>query len=277
MVGSSFEGQIRRSGSFEACYYVLIDIDHCTLEEGKIPQQVIKDERVKLAFVSPSGEGFKVICELSSPCRSLEEYKVFYKMFAAEFAESIHLAGSVDLKTCDATRACFLAFDENTFYNPNAQTVDWNHYVPSELSDEHLLFTQTTVKLPAVLDETKYQGVLKAINPKAIVKKEPKNITVPTILLEMQSDFEHLAKGNNWQMVDLVKINYGIKVIVKQGYRVAEVNVFYGKKGFSIVHSPKTGTDQLLAEALFKAISTLLFVPEVTAFDVPLNHLLMNN
>lgn len=279
IVGSDFENGIRKSDFFRACHYVLLDVDHCTLENQTVPAYLSQDSRVLLAFVSPSGEGFKVLFRLASPCLSLLEYKMFYREFAMQFAEKHQLVGSVDLRTCDATRACFLAHDANVYFNPEATGVCWDTYIEKEEMFEGVAATTAppVVKPKAVLNEQKYQAVLKEINPKQMVRKADKQLFVPEEILALQSDFERICKENNWELMDLQRINYGQKVMVRQGYKYAEVNVFFGKKGFSIVKSPKTGADAYLSEALFVALEAFLFVPTQTSQGIALNSVLMQN
>ncbi len=283
LVAASFVGNQRRSEAFTACHAVLLDIDHCILEEGKVPNIVLQDERVALAFVSPSGEGFKVLCLLQEPCQDLATYKAFYRAFATQFAESIHLAGSIDLRTCDATRACFLAHDPHVYVNPLALPVDWKSFTQALFDDAQTPATPVAttakplVKEKKEINQQKYDAVRQAINPHAPVKKAAKQVFVPTILQQMEGDVHILCQMHNWELVQVQALNYGIKVMIRQGYRTAEVNVFHGKKGFSLVHSPKTGTDLHLANALHTALSKLLFVPECTTEGITLNPVLMQN
>lgn len=279
IVGSDFENGIRKSDFFKACHYVLLDVDHCMLENQTVPGYLAEDSRVLLAFVSPGGEGFKVLFRLESPCLSLLEYKIFYREFAIQFAEKNQLAGSVDLRTCDATRACFLAHDTNVYFNPEATGICWDAYIEKEEMFQEVATSIVTpiAKPKAALDEQKYQAVLKEINPKQTVRKADKQIFVPEEILALQTDFERICKENNWELIELKLINYGQKVMVRQGYKYAEVNVFFGKKGFSIVKSPKTGADPYLSEALLVALEAFLFVPIQTSQGITLNSVLMQN
>ncbi len=279
IVGASFVGNQRRSEAFTACHAILLDIDHCMLEEGKVPSIVQQDERVALAFVSPSGEGFKVLCLLQEPCLDLAAYKAFYRAFATQFAESTQVAGSIDLRTCDATRACFLAHDPHVYVNPLALPIDWKHFVTPLFQDDTPVTTpaKPQVKEKKEIDPQKYEAVLKSINPQATIKKANKQVFVPDVLQKMEGDLSMLCKMHNWELVQLQPLNYGIKVMIRQGYRSAEVNVFHGKKGFSLVLSPKTGTDPHLAHALHKALEGLLFTPTCTTEGISLNPVLMQN
>lgn len=44
-------------------------------------------------------------------------------------------------------------------------------------------------------------------------------------------------------ITDVININYGKKLRFKIGVKQAEINLFFGKHGFSVVQSPRTGTD----------------------------------
>ena len=57
---------------------------------------------------------------------------------------------------------------------------------------------------------------------------------------------------------EIVNIQYGKKIKVQIGLKQAEVNLFYGKKGFSAVKSPKSGTDPELNSILFDTINTFI-------------------
>ena len=44
-------------------------------------------------------------------------------------------------------------------------------------------------------------------------------------------------------LAEVINIQYGKKLRFRVGMRKAEINLFYGKRGFSVVQSPRTGTD----------------------------------
>lgn len=275
-VGTSFVDGIRHSDKFVAAHYLTIDVDDYLGEDRQLPNLVLTHPMVLLAFISPSGTGFKAVFRLSEPCQELALYKEFYRNFSRVFAENIRLAGSVDMKTCDATRACFLSSDANAYFNDKAESVDWQKYVsfePLETTDNEVL-----IKIPKVINEEALTKVLDKISPNRPQKKVYQGY-VPDELQAMQTDIERVCKENNWQLDAVQPISYGIKIQIKQGYRLAEINVFYGKKGFTLARSPKTGTDTQLAECLFVAIHDLIFPPTkvITGLDADLSQLLSIN
>ena len=62
------------------------------------------------------------------------------------------------------------------------------------------------------------------------------------------------------QVSEVINIQYGKKLRVSLGLKQAEVNLFYGKRGFSVVISPRRGTNSelndLVAELLRSFIDT---------------------
>lgn len=279
LVGSDFGGGARHSDAFVAAHYVLLDLDGITLPDGRVPESIRQHESVRLAFVSPSGAGVKILCTLAEPCTSLADFKTFYRPFASQFAEEVRLAGSLDLRTCDATRACFLSHDPDMYENTAARTIHWRTYVPTpSLADTDAESSESGNDVttgPAPLNEAAYREVLREVNPRSTVKTV-KQAYVPEELTSMQDDIRAVCKAHNLEVVGLSPINYGLKVQARQGYRLAEVNVFFGKKGFTVVRSPKTGTDLALAEVLYRSIGQLLHPPH-EAMGVPLTALLSVN
>jgi hypothetical protein len=280
VVGSIFVDGVRRIDSLIDAHYFILDVDHIQLENGAIPDPIMRDPSVALAFVSPGGEGVKIFCKLDTACRDPKRFSEAYKIFASAFADRTGLSGSLDLRTSDVSRACFLSFDRNAHYNPNAIAVDWQAFEGiQEVVDEGVFRPLKTVRDDTVstreLDEQAYKNILKTINPNTPVRRE-KEVTIPRQLLELQTQIGPACKNANLEIIRIEPINYGLKIVASQGYRTAEVNIFYGKKGYSVVLSPKTGTDPVLNDLLYSCIYHLLF-PPVQTVDIPLIEYLSTN
>lgn len=256
-VGASFREGIRHSDNFENANYLTIDVDDYFGENTQLPDLLLTHPAVLLAFVSPSGTGFKVVFRLNVPCSDLGQYKEFYRNFSRVFAEQIHLAGSIDMKTCDATRACFLSFDENAYFNPNAELIEWQRFINHESVEVAL---PIVVKESNELDQEALGNVMNKISPNRPIKKVYQGY-VPDELKTMEQDITYLCTNNNLVLVAILPINYGLKIQIKQGYRMAEINVFFGKKGYTVTRSPKTGTDANLSEVVFCLIHDMIFPP----------------
>ena len=272
-VGSIFHHDCRRVENVSAVNYIVLDIDHLVDFDGKIPDSIKADDRVMMAFVSPSGEGIKVIFKLSEPLVSIKSFPTAYREFAENFGVKVGLTGFVDLKTSDVSRACFLSYDVNVYYNPEAVGITLN--IVNEIFDlneiensaEHnkmaVFETNNFEKAKGVINETAYKAILKEINPNAPTRVQ-KEIFFPKEIAMLFAEIEKLCQQAGLEVLEQMPIQYGVKIMVKQGYRKAEANVFYGKKGYSIVISPKTGTDKNLNELLHQILFTFFFPKPIT-------------
>lgn len=58
---------------------------------------------------------------------------------------------------------------------------------------------------------------------------------------------------------DVRNISYGKKLSLAVGTKSAKINIFYGKRGFSVVKSPKCGTNKELNDLAADLISSYLY------------------
>lgn len=287
VVGSIFADGVRRTEALEQATYFVLDLDHCAGLDGAVPDSIRADWSVALAFVSPSGEGMKLFFRLLNPCTDAKTFATAYRHFAGDFGGRHGFVKSIDLRTADATRACFLAHDPAVFYNPDAMPVDWRLWLPTAgeaidlaapaFMDEPAGHAPAK-RTPAAerpIDEVAYAAVRQMISPNTTVRR-PKQTFVPDELAEIEPAVRSLCGRLGWELTELAPLNYGLKVAVKHGLRRAEVNVHWGKRGFSVVKSPKTGTDPALMDWLHAELYRLLF-PEPVVQHVPMANALMPN
>ena len=141
-VCGQFNPNIRRTDNFAYTSYFVIDIDHLS-DKGigikELRTKLESDDRVFLSFISPSEDGLKVMFKLEERCYDAGLYSLFYKYFISDFSKRYDLEQVADSRTCDVTRACFISYDPDVYFNPNATSVNINAYVdlnnPSELFD----------------------------------------------------------------------------------------------------------------------------------------------
>ena len=78
-----FTDNHRLKSNFIRTQSFVLDFDHVDqLTEKR--EQLIKDERVYLLFISPSGDGLKVVCNLDQPITDCEKYESVYTYYAEE-------------------------------------------------------------------------------------------------------------------------------------------------------------------------------------------------
>ena len=276
MVCGIFNPPFRRSENFAYIEYFMLDIDRISEKELSVEglkQRIVQDERVVLCFVSPGEDGLKVLFKLSERCYDKGLFSLFYKAFAYQFARQYQIEQVVDKQTCDVTRACFVSVDTEAFYRADARPVCIGQFVdtanPTALFDlkRHLeeeekeAEKQRPEEAPKELKadvDSDIMGNIKAIlNPKA-AQKAQKPVYVPEQLNEIMDDLRQYITQTGVEVTEVINISYGKKIRLKMRLRQAEVNLFYGKRGFSVVKSPRTGTDDEFNELAVGLIQSFI-------------------
>ena len=261
LVCGIFNPPYRRSENFAYIEYFMLDIDKISEKELSVEglkQRIVQDDRVVLCFVSPGEDGLKVLFKLSERCYDKGLFSLFYKAFTQQFARQYQIEQVVDKQTCDVTRACFVSVDPDAFYRPDAVPVNIGRFVdaedPTALFDlkHHLEEEEKVTKeqqseeapkeLKADVDGNILANIKAILNPKA-AKKLEKPVYVPEQLNEIMDDLRKYITQTGVEVTEVINISYGKKIRLKMRLRQAEVNLFYGKRGFSVVKSPRTGTD----------------------------------
>lgn len=258
----------------------IIDIDHYenvskTIEELK--EELSNDKRIALIYVSPSGTGLKVLFTLDKPCTDANVYAVFYRQFAMMFAKEHDIIQFVDYKTHDVTRACFLAYDPDCRINDTPDAVSIDNYVNLDNID---LFIKKQKQIDAECNKLSLQDEQDCEAPKPIdpnketmqriksildtnkrkrIEEENSINKAPSEILCIMDGLKSLLEEVGVELYETRSIQYGIKLMLRSQLLQAEINVFYGKKGYSVVHIPKKGTSQQLGVMLKDLISDYLY------------------
>ena len=247
----------RSNANFAYAEHFIIDIDNLA-DKGLTPDEVktrlFADDRVALAFTSPSQDGVKVLFNFAERCMDAGVYSAFYKVFATRFASQHNLDQVVDTCTCDACRACFVSVDPDAYYNPDAVAVNLNDVInsdnPLQVMDD-VGNAQTNQPDNSRQDGTgqhdpddETMSRIKQMLSEKHPKQQPDK-PAPYIPPELELAIEPLTafiQEQGLTLVETVNIQYGKKLRLQLGLKKAEVNVFYGRHGFSVVQSPRCGT-----------------------------------
>ncbi|OJX88080.1 MAG: virulence protein E [Paludibacter sp. 47-17] len=260
IVCGSFNPAYRRTENFGYTEYYIVDIDHIgdkNIDILTLRQRIETDKRVVLSFLSPGEDGLKLMFKLSERCYDAGIYQVFYKLFVAKFARQYEIEQVIDARTCDVARACFISIDSNAYYNPDAELVDMSMYLNTDDASELFRIkkqVENEANLPARSKDESVQfspddEVLTHI--KALLNQgkpfiPKREVFVPEQLNEtMKLLLPHLEQAGI-KTSAIENIQYGKKLKLKVGLKEAEINVFYGKKGYSVVISPRRGTNDEL-------------------------------
>lgn len=266
-----FQKGVRRTENFAQISYFVVDFDHVK-EKGfdvyDLQKKLAFDERVHMMFVSPGNDGLKLMFKLQEPLFDTVKFKLFYKTFVLALSKQYGVEQIVDAKTCDVTRACFLSFDENAIFNPESLAVNVSEYVDfqnfEQIKDlQKELFEEKREEKKQAFEEKKevnddiLQQIKQTLNPKAV--KQEKLVYVPEELNMIMDGLSKSLETHLLKIATIENIQYGKKIKVVAAHIWAEVNLFYGKKGFSVVITPKTGCNLQLGELAKLAIEQFLF------------------
>lgn len=264
-VCASFNPPFRNTKNFAFTEYFIMDIDHIC-EKGLIlddlRRKIESDSRTMMCFLSPGEDGLKVIMKIKDRCYDAGVYSVFYKKFVYEFSLQYDLQQVLDIRTSDVTRACFMSVDSSAYYNPDAEPVDMAEIIdmedPSVLLRQKKEVEESMSALTDIADSSsnaveirepdddameRIRGLLNMKTKKVSVERP---VFVPAILDTIQGELNDYVSDIGFMISEIINIQYGKKIRAKLGLKMAEVNLFYGKRGFSVVVSPKTGTDGTL-------------------------------
>lgn len=276
LVCAMFNPPYRKTENFAYTEYFIIDIDHLSdksLSPKGVRERIEKDSRVVLSFLSPGEDGLKVLFKLKERCYDSGLYSLFYKAFLVKFSSQYGLEQVVDTKTSDVTRACFFSVDPEAYYNPNADVIDINSYINADSSyslfeqkrqQDILLKQQNSVAKEEKVgfsdpDEEALNKIKQLLNPK--VRLERKSVFVPEELNKVMLRLKPYVEQMGIVLSDTINIQYGKKLRFEIGMKKAEINLFYGKKGFSVVQSPRSGTNpemnKLMADLILDFIDKL--------------------
>jgi hypothetical protein len=271
VVAAIFQPPFRKIENFASSVYFILDVDHLSEKEINIDQlfgKLKEDPHIVLMFRSPSNDGLKLFFKTNIPFRNAGKYTLFYKTFAQNFSTQYAINQVVDKRTSDVSRACFVSYDPAIWYNRNAEPVIVERYINfddqlqiAEL--ENYLKEQEKEKKPEAsktdltaqdLDSDIIRQIRERLNPKLKAKRE-KQIYVPEELNQILDIATNALQKYGFEVQDVVNIHYGKQFRLKYKHLKAEVNVFYGKKGFSIVKSTKSGMNAELVDVAHEILT----------------------
>lgn len=274
IVCGAFNPPFRLSGNFAYTESFFLDFDHLASKELRLDdvrKEICKDSRVVMCFSSPSKDGLKVLFHLKDRCYDKGIYTLFYKSFSIGFARQHHLEQAIDERTSDVTRACFISVDHDSYFNPNAEQIDLESYIdesnPTFIADlkheqathekmQKKDYEQEEAQKPKDPDKEIMAKIREKLNPRAHIKI--RDVYIPKQLDDIITELREYIEGKGIHVKDITNIQYAKKIQGQLGLRQAEINLFYGKRGYSVVISPRRGTDDDLNSLLALTVENFL-------------------
>ncbi len=259
VVTSVFHPPVRRSENFAYTGCFMADIDHLSVKDTSVEALKLKlmtDKRVHMMFASPGNDGLKVLFLLSGKMYDAAKYTLFYKSFLSSFSKQYELQQLTDTRTSDVTRACFFSHDPDAWYNETPEPINPDAFVHFEnytevrrlkatlREEEETARAQNENLLPAKqpIDTDALAKIKATLNPN-FREKSKKQIYVPGEVEQTVERVIHRMLQANIATTGVSNIHYGKKFKFSYNGLQAEINLFYGKRGFTAVISPRHGTN----------------------------------
>jgi hypothetical protein len=265
-----FNPPYRRTEHFASIELFILDVDHISekgLTADELKEKLKSDPRIELMFESPGGDGLKLLFRLSEKCFDAVKYSMFYKVFSQAFSQQYNLDQVLDTRTSDVTRACFISMDEKAYFNPEPEKIKMESFIdfndPFQVMEvKNEVKKSQEEKKPDTPDKELTDDVLQKIKQKLnpnIRTAKPKNISVPEELNQIMTKIEEQLAKYDLKIAEVKNIHYGKQIKIVAPPHFALINVFYGKNGYKIVDTNKTGSSDRLTEIARKVLCELLY------------------
>lgn len=270
-----FNPPYRKTENFGYTECFVLDIDHLS-EKGltieTVKNRIRADERILLSFTSPSEDGVKLMFQLSERCYDPGLFTVFYKEFLRRFSEQYQLEQVADKRTSDVTRACFLSIDSEACFKPDCVPVNLEAFVKQDDSlsifdlmakqkkEEKEIPKDEAVPSPSDPDKEIMDRIKQCLHPNSKTTRKRPDAFVPEQLNMIIEDLVTYIQDTGLVVSEVIDIQYGKKIRISMGMKQAEINLFYGKKGFSVVKSPRSGTNSELNDLTAQLIQSFVYL-----------------
>lgn len=269
-----FNPPYRNTENFGYTECFVLDIDHLSnkgLTIDTVKARIRDDERILLSFTSPSEDGVKIMFLLRERCYDSGLFSVFYKEFLRKFSEQYQLEQVADKRTSDVTRACFLSVDEDAYFNGECEPVDMGLYVQAtdplamfdlmakQKKEEKEMPNDDSEPLASDPDKEIMDRIKQCLHPNSKTVRKRPDAFVPEQLNMIINDLVVYIQDTGLVVSEIIDIQYGKKIRINMGMKYAEINLFFGKRGFSVVKSPRSGTNSELNDLTVQLIQTFIY------------------
>lgn len=137
----TFKNNHRKNINLLSTSFFLYDYDHLDNRLESIKSNLRSDPKVFAYFVSPRGNGLKVIYRLDKEITDYVFFSQLYKYYAEDF--QIELGADPD-KTSDTSRPCYFSYDPELYCNPEADTLQTDIIIPTVIKNYPSKKTENT-------------------------------------------------------------------------------------------------------------------------------------
>jgi hypothetical protein len=112
-----YKNRHRSNSDLISIRFLIHDLDDVKTDLTKLRSKLRDIPYVLAYFLSPRGNGLKVICELEHTITDVEEFKQVYKYYADDFLKQYGVP--LDPNGEKATQPCFYSYDPELYVNPS--------------------------------------------------------------------------------------------------------------------------------------------------------------
>jgi hypothetical protein len=139
---SNFKEGYRSNDNFHFAKHVVIDCDHLGESLPTVREAIAKDPDVFICFLSPSGDGLKIVFELKETVTSNPDFRKAFN-YCRQLVEKNH--GITPDPHDDPSRACYLSADPDIWVNLNRVPVQFPSAGKAESVTAVAVTSRTTV------------------------------------------------------------------------------------------------------------------------------------
>jgi len=123
----TFHDHKRLTQNFISSEFMIVDIDNLDDQQlAEVKNKLQNDNRVCIYFISPSGNGYKVVYRFEETITDSKKFSENYKYYAQQIGKDY---GVETDKTSDSARACFFSHDPNLYINEDAECLEVKEFV----------------------------------------------------------------------------------------------------------------------------------------------------
>ncbi|MBW6480343.1 MAG: hypothetical protein K0B37_13020 [Bacteroidales bacterium] len=275
VTGGIFHPPCRNKENFAFIDNMIFDFDHLSSKELSpvwLKEKLAGDERVEAIFISPGNDGIKVLLPLSHRITDPVKYTLCYKVFALQFAKEYGIEQVIDPRTSDVTRACFLCYDPEIYHNLNPLPTNPDMLVDFDSAEQVRQAESLSIpypvnppdaiiaheEAPVDLTREKLAEIRRKLNPKAIIRPE-KPVFVPEKLHLLEQVIREKAVECGLEIIQVKNIQYGKQIAFGLDQLKGELNIFYGKRGYTIVKSSKSGCSEEMNDLAYQLVAGIIY------------------
>lgn len=129
-ISASF--QKRRKEEYIECYSGLLHLDYDKLDDvEELKAKVVKDPCTYAAFISPSGNGLKVLVKSNN---NLSTHTHAFNALKERYDAMVGVESDRSVK--DVTRLCFISYDPDLYFNENSEVFNFTSAINNEVTTQ---------------------------------------------------------------------------------------------------------------------------------------------